>query len=198
MSAPYRTTGILFDRDGHRRNRKNYFTGLKASLPSDVRQKIRLKIIPGIKTDKLVEVVENERAKIAQYTDAWIVLDRDKVVPFDSTIEQAEKRDIHVGWSNPCIELWFCAYFGEIPTFAGSAQCVSHFKRLFKQKTGTEYTKSIAAIYEKLGNNGDENNAIKIAKAQHKNMIDFCLKPSQMDATTTLYRLVEEIKNNSR
>ena len=82
---------------------KNYFTGLRDSLPSDVRPKIRLKIISRVKTDKLVEVVENERAQIAQYTDAWIVLDRDKVVPFDNIIEQAEKRDIHVGWSNPCI-----------------------------------------------------------------------------------------------
>lgn len=176
---------------------KNYFTGLRDSLPSDVRPKIRLKIISRVKTDKLVEVVENERAQIAQYTDAWIVLDRDKVVPFDNIIEQAEKRDIHVGWSNPCIELWFSAYFGEMPTFAGSPQCVSHFKKLFEQKTGTEYTKAIAEIYKKLNNNGDENNAIRIAKTQHKNMVNSCSKPSQMDSTTTLYILVEEIKKAS-
>ena len=105
------------------------------------------------------------------------IRDRDKVVPFDNIIEQAEKRDIHVGWSNPCIELWFSAYFGEMPTFAGSPQCVSHFKKLFEQKTGTEYTKAIAEIYKKLNNNGDENNAIRIAKTQHKNMVNSCSKP---------------------
>ena len=172
---------------------KNYFEGLKKSFSIELQKHIVIQVKKA-STKDLVKTCLEEVSEDPQYRQPWIIFDRDQVSDFDEIIETAGNNDINVGWSNPCIELWFSAYFGEMPTFAGSPQCVSHFKKLFEQKTGTEYTKAIAEIYKKLNNNGDENNAIRIAKTQHKNMVNSCSKPSQMDSTTTLYILVEEIK----
>ena len=61
--------------------------------------------------DKCLELTAYE----AQYRIPWIVFDRDQVIEFDQIIAEAEKKDIQVGWSNPCFEIWMYAYFGAMP-----------------------------------------------------------------------------------
>ena len=170
----------------------NYIRGLKESLPEQVRNRIQIKIIDKVKTSKLIETAENENAKTAQYSEVWLLFDRDKVPNFDKIIEEANGKEIHVGWSNPCIEIWFWSYFGSMSTYAGSVQCVSAFKNKFRQVTGIEYTKSLGNIYQKLTAYGDEQTALKIA--QDRYISNKTKKPSQMDSTTTLYLLVSAIK----
>ncbi len=173
----------------------NYIRGLKGSLPEQVRNRIQIKIIDSVKTSKLIETAENERARTAQYSEVWLLFDRDKVLPFDKIIEEAKGKDIQVGWSNPCIEIWFLAYFGSMSTYAESIQCVSAFKNKFRQVTGIEYTKSSRDIYKKLTAYGNEQKALKMADERYTAyMSNKKTKPSQMDSTTTLHLLVRAIK----
>lgn len=85
-----------------------------------------------------------------QYGEIWIVFDRDEVKDFDRIIISAEKHDIHVGWTNPCIEEWFFAYFGKMPVCSGSVNCCSEFEKGYQKKTNCKYSKNDKSIYEKL------------------------------------------------
>lgn len=170
----------------------NYIRGLKESLPEQIRDRIQIRIIDNVKTKELIEKADSERAKNPQYSETWLLFDRDKVPNFDGIIEEANSKGIRVGWSNPCIEIWFLAYWGCMNAYANSGQCVSAFKRKFKQRTGIEYTKALKDIYQKLATCGNEQTAIKTACDRFKS--NEAKKPSQMDSTTTMYLLVDAIK----
>lgn len=147
---------------------KNYFEGLRDSIPAELK-------------DHLVIKVE-------------IVFDRDQVKDFDEIIRLAEKNDINAGWSNPCFEIWMFAYFGEMPAIMESYICCDRFAEKFEKVTGQKYSKNDRDIYRKLGQYGDEEKAIQIAKRCYKKcMEDGKIKPSEMWPVCTLYKLVEEI-----
>lgn len=172
-----------------------YFDGLHDSLPESVKQKLVIKVVE-TKTQNLVEKCCELTAYDAQYRIPWIVFDRDRVPNFDEIIKDASQFDIHVGWSNPCFEIWMFAYFGKMPVINESWICCSKFGELYKKHTGHDYSKSDSEFYRRLVENGDEATAIKIA--QHK--YDQCIKnghslPSKMSPCTTVHELVSEIQN---
>jgi len=172
---------------------KNYFNGLKASLPPSVQDKIVVKVIKS-KTKNLVEDALNYASKHAQYCEVWIVFDRDKVTNFDEIISQAEKHDVKTGWSNPCIEIWFYAYFGEMPSVQSSVTCCKKFGEIFERTTKQEYKKSDDRLYNKLTKYGDEKTAIKRAEQKFRQQTeDKAGSPSDMYSCTTVYKLVSEI-----
>lgn len=172
----------------------NYFTGLKRSLLDSVRNRIVVKVIE-TETDDLIARCIKEHAYDPQYRIPWIVFDRDKVGDFDQIIEEAEKNEIKVGWSNPCFEIWLSAYFGSMPIQESSVKCCKNFGRLFEQRTGQEYSKADKQIYEKLNSKGDEFKAIKMAENRlcHQERSGKS-KPSEMLSCTTVHVLVQEIK----
>lgn len=75
------------------------------------------------KTVELVEKALDLLGKESQYRIPWIVFDRDQVRDFNEIIWTAEKNGVHVGWSNPCFEIWMYAYFGEMPAIRESFIC---------------------------------------------------------------------------
>lgn len=83
---------------------KNYFEGLSKSIPLDMQDNIKIKVFHS-KTIDLVEECKNRASLEPQYSEPWIVLDRDLVPKFDELIEIATVEGIKVGWSNPCIEI---------------------------------------------------------------------------------------------
>ncbi|MDD4772784.1 MAG: RloB family protein [Eubacteriales bacterium] len=127
-----------------------------------------------------------------------MVFDRDRVENFDNIIAEANSKGIKVGWSNPCIEIWFCAYFNVMPALTDSVKCCKRFGELFRQATEQIYQKTDRSIYNKLCRYGNEKAAISAANqklAQHdKNCVK---KPSEMCSSTTIQLLVEEIKNKT-
>lgn len=129
----------------------------------------------------------------AQYRIPWIVFDRDQVLEFDKIIDEAKRKGIQVGWSNPCFEIWLYAYFGLMPTILDSWSCCSEFGRIYKAKTGQNYSKSNDQLYKKLLENGNEEKAIQIA--QQKLLQCEENKPSKMCPCTTVHELVREIKS---
>ena len=142
-----------------------------------------------------MEEAINQASLNPQFGEIWIVFDRDKVQNFDEIISQAEQKGIKVGWTNPCIEAWFSAYFGSMPTYQDSVSCCVGFGRIFEKATGQKYAKSDRDIYQKLLRFGDETKAIELAQRKLEEHQHNCkIKPSEMCPCTTVHCLIGEIK----
>lgn len=171
-----------------------FFTRLHQSLPEAVRNRLVIKVVETrtrTMIDKCLELTVYE----AQYRIPWIVFDRDQVQGFDEIISEAERKNIEVGWSNPCFEIWMYAYFGSMPAIQDSWTCCSEFGRIYESKTGQKYSKADEKVYEKLCMAGDEEKAIQIAQQK----LEQCeregkTKPSEMCPCTTVHKLVGEIR----
>lgn len=172
-----------------------YFNGLHKSLPERYRDKLVIKVVEARTQDMIQKCIELT-AYEAQYRIPWIVFDRDKVTNFDSIIDAASRQGIHVGWSNPCFEIWMYAYFGKMPVIAESWTCCSKFGDVFKKGTGVEYSKTDSDIYRRICAAGDEEKAIEIGKSKYRQHLkDGLRKPSEMIPCSTVYELVEEIRS---
>lgn len=174
---------------------QNYMYGLRDSIPQSIQEKLVIKVVRS-RTVDLVDKAISLAALNPQYSEVWIVFDRDQVKNFDNIISEALKRGMHVGWSNPCIEIWFHAYFGSMPMFQTSVSCCNGFEDCYEKKTEQKYLKSDMDIYRKLCLYGNEEKAIKIAIQRLKNQIkDGKDKPSEMISCTTVHELINEIKS---
>ena len=127
---------------------KNYLIGLRNSIPREMQGKIAIKIRK-TKTKKLVDEVLELASLQPQYSEPWIVFDRDQVKDFNKIIALAKEKGVKTGWSNPCIETWFSAYFGVMPAYQDSIACCRGFEEKFYQVSGQEYQKSDEDIYKK-------------------------------------------------
>jgi hypothetical protein len=173
----------------------NYLNGFRDSIPVELRDRLVIKVITTPTSDLLEKCLELAAVE-PQYRKPWIVFDRDKVKDFNQIIADAGHRSVHVGWSNPCLEIWFHAYFGDMPVNTMSSKCISVLGTAFQRQTGQEYSKTDKDVYRKLYRFGNEKIAIKIAKDRHQHQgID--AKPSEMLSTTTLYMLIEEIRKKT-
>ena len=174
---------------------QNYMFGLRDSIPPDLQGKLVIKVIK-TKTRSLVEEALNLASLSPQYGVIWIIIDRDQVPNFDEIISEAIAKGINVGWTNPCIEEWFSAYFGAMPTYANSVSCCNGFEQIFERNAHQKYVKSDSAIYEKMNRFGNEEKAIRIAtQKMHDHMIQGKYKPSEQIPGTTVHLLVDEIKS---
>ena len=176
---------------------QNYLYGLRDAIPPSLRNKLVIKVFRS-STKDLIDRCKELMNQDPQYRMPWIIFDRDREPDFDKIIEQAKKEGFSVGWSNPCIEIWFYAYFGKMPTVMESVRCCESFAKKFKQNTGLEYDKADTKILKRLRQYGDEDKAIEIAR---KHMCqwekDGVTRPSHMCPGSTLFELVEEINNKS-
>lgn len=174
---------------------QNYMQGLRASIPENLQGKLVINVSKTT-TSKLVSEARNFASLNPQYGEPWIIFDRDQVKDFDSIIAEAKEKDINVGWSNPCIEIWFSAYFGTMPTYLDSVACCKGFGVEYTKASKQRYKKSDINIYDKLCSYGDEKQAINIAKQKLEEHIHNCkLEASEQVPATTVHQLVEEIKN---
>ena len=176
---------------------ENYLYGLRDSLPRELQGRMVIKVSRA-KTDELVDSCKSQASLEPQYGEPWIVFDRDRVTRFDEIIQRARKEGIRVGWSNPCIEIWFDAYFGQMHGYQESKQCWNRFAETYERITGLEYDKSDKHIYEILNRFGDEENAISVAEKRLRANIESRIKkPSDMVPATTLHHLVYEIRKKT-
>lgn len=176
---------------------KNYLLGLRDSLPKELQGRIVIKVSQA-KTNELVNKCKEQSSMEPQYMQPWIVFDRDRVVPFDQIIDEADREGINVGWSNPCIEIWFDAYFEEMHSYQNSVSCCRGFSDTFEKRTGQEYQKSSRQIYYLLDKFGNEKRAVEIAENRFRQHIEGGFtKPSEMCPCTTLHHLIDEIKRKT-
>lgn len=176
---------------------QNYIYGLRDSVPNSLQGKIVIKIVE-TRTRNLVDEAMNLQSLNPQYGKIWILFDRDEVKNFDGIINSAINNGIEVGWSNPCIEIWFDAYFNQMHTYRDSVTCCRNFTHTFKSKTGIKYEKSDRNIYALLNQYGNEKTAIEIAeKRLNEHLRNGFTMPSHMCPCTTVHRLVKEIKQKT-
>lgn len=171
-----------------------FFTGLHQALSEEVRNKLVIKVAE-TKTRAMIDKCLELTAYDTQYRIHWMVFDRDQVQGFDEIIAEAKRKDIEVGWSNPCFEIWMYAYFGAMPAIRDSWTCCSDFGQVYEKKTGQKYFKSDEKMYGKLCMAGDEEKVLQIAQQK----LEQCkregkTKPSEMCPCTTVHKLVGEIK----
>ena len=140
-----------------------FFTGLHRALPEDVKNKLVIKVVE-TKTRTMIDKCLELTAYDAQYRIPWIVFDRDQVQGFDEIIAEAVSKEMQVGWSNSCFEIWMYAYFGSMPAIQNSVTCCSEFGREYETKTWQKYSKADKQMYEKICKVGDEKKAIQIAQ----------------------------------
>lgn len=192
--------GYYFIMTDTNRTEYNYLKGLYDALPEEVKRHINIRVVRG-RTETLVDECRDAVNMTSQYTDPWVVLDKDENfdADFDAWIDKAERIGIHVGWSNPCIETWFSCYFGSMLDSPKSNRCCSRFGDLYRQRVGEDYVKAEKDIYKKLCDSGDEKRAIERAKNRIRSHIDGgIVKPSQMCPGTALHILVDEIRSKAQ
>lgn len=144
---------------------RNYFNGIKNKLNKEIRDSIRIEIVD-TRTNNLISKIEELENK-SNYSQLWIVFDKDKVGNFNEIIKTATSKGIKVLWSNPCIEVWFLQYFNQDFNGVNSNSCCSIFSNKFLEKTGQEYKKNDNDIYDKLIKYGNEENAIIKSKNKY-------------------------------
>lgn len=173
---------------------KNYFNGLRDSLPEDIKDKI---VITTITTDRksLIFRVKDEQANQPGFRKTWVVFDKDQDGTFDSLVEDIEELGASAGWSNPCFEIWMSAYFEAMPNYSTSTECCKGFSHSFKSKTRKEYKKNDQDIYARLIKSGNEEKAISIADSKLKGAMKRTSIPSEMCPATTVQKLIKEIKD---
>ena len=172
---------------------KNYFEGLKKSIPPEIRDRIVIKVEKAKTTYNLVERTIDLCSAQAQQRIPWIVFDRDQVKDFDGIIREAERNDIHAGWSNPCFEIWMFAYFGEMPNISDSVTCCSRFADRFEKATGQPYHKNDEDVYRKIVQYGDFDTAFRLAERSLARALKEGKKPSEAYPACTVHYLVKEI-----
>lgn len=176
-----------------RETEENYLLGLRDAIPELLNRRLVIRVMK-TETKSLVEEAQAVISSSAQLRQPWIVFDRDLVEDFDKIISDALKNGISVGWSNPCIETWFSAYFGNLLTAQDSKGACRDFNTLYLRKTGKEYKKNEKDIYKLLNTHGNQKDALRRARnKKNEHLRDENKNPSEMCPCTTLFELVEEI-----
>lgn len=187
--------GYYFIVTDTKKTEKNYLLGLRNAIPPELQRQLTIHV-ENAPTEKLVESALDAANLHSQYGEIWIVFDRDRVTNFDEIIQEAEAHGIHVAWSNPCIEVWFSAYWGKMLTNPESKDCCSRFSAAYEKKLGQEYDKAEESIYAKLCSSGNEADAIRRAEQRlQAHLKTGETAPSKMIPCTTLHRLVQEIRS---
>lgn len=170
-----------------------YFEGFYERIKNLCDNRIVIKVVDTT-YDKMIIEAKRISSELTQYVEPWIVFDKDEVNNFDKKIKEAENEGIRVARSNPCIEIWFFAYFGRIPHLFDSVTCCKQFEAEFQKKTTHDYYKNDQKLYNRLFKNGDEQNAISIAK---RKMNDHIKRnngaPSSQVPGTKVHELIGEI-----
>ena len=173
---------------------KNYFEGIKNSIPDSLKNDLQIKIYSNKALVKIIDFAAEQRNKDERFRNIWLVFDRDEVKNFDKLIEVAKKNKMNVAWSNPCFEIWLMSYFKNLENIPNSKKCCETFEKIFKENTGKKYKKSEVKIYNILCENGDEDKAIQRAREKYHQIRKEYSQPSKMIGCTTVYKLVEELK----
>lgn len=171
----------------------NYLNGLKNSLPKEFKDRLVIKVKTS-KTYDMIETMQSEMAKIPNLCEPWLVFDKDQVVGFDELINKAKRKEMNVGWSNPCIEILFLAYFGKSPNISESRVCIKEFENEYSKLLNKKYKKNNKEIYKELVKHGNEKSAVDIMERKYEECLKNCMRdPSKMNGVSMVYRLVKEI-----
>ncbi len=144
--------------------------------------------------DNITKKANYKESKYPTATKVWLVFDTDRDTSvIKKIINGANNNGYNIAFSNPCIEIWFLAYFGKSLSYKNNAnivasqQCIRDLKQHIPN-----YEKNDKTIYKLLTTQGNEEVAIKTAKDKHLSYKQIHIL--NMYGATNIYKLVEELK----
>lgn len=181
-----------------------YFKGLQRLIKEKVGGRVDIVEVPvidihgkGCSTGKLIEVTDQivKEARII-YQNVWVVFDKDDFDDFDQAIKTGADKGYKTAWSNQAFEYWLYLHF----YYGDSALHRNDWNRkldeIFKQYNLGEgkYQKNYDDIYDMVNRNDGAATAIKNAKRRMAGFDSEKCNPSNYDPGTTVYKLVEDLK----
>lgn len=178
----------------------NYFEGIRMII----NQRFRVKEIQtnypmrvqGIGRSTCVLVNEAiKRQSRENYSEVWVVFDKDDNSDFNEAIQLADKNGIKVAWSNESFELWILLHFLDLKTTISREDYIKRLNSYFKtngiNKEG--YAKNLTNIFELTKEN------IDVAIVRSEKLREFYKEqkiyvPEQMNPATTVDMLIKELK----
>ena len=181
-----------------------YFKGLQKLIQETIGGTIQVVEVPaidiygeGCATGKLIEEVRQlvKKAKIF-YQNVWIVFDKDDFEDFDQAIQEGEANGYKIAWSNQSFEYWLYLHFHYSDSALHRKEWAGKLTEVFKeyQLGNGVYQKNDSNIYQVVDTYGGVEVAIRNAKRRMSTFEKDRDKPSQYDPGTTVYQLVEELK----
>ena len=181
-----------------------YFKGLQKLIQETIGGTIQVVEVPaidiygeGCATGKLIEEARQlvKKAKIF-YQNVWIVFDKDDFEDFDQAIQEGEANGYKIAWSNQSFEYWLYLHFHYSDSALHRKEWAGKLTEVFKeyQLGNGVYQKNDSNIYQVVDTYGGVEVAIRNAKRRMSTFEKDRDKPSQYDPGTTVYQLVEELK----
>lgn len=169
---------------------KNYFK----ALTNDFRIASEVEVVHvNENTDKLrKEVVKLKEDKDCD--EAWYVFDKDEFPSknFNDAVNAGISGNVKAAFSNICFELWYVLHFD----FHTTQSTCDAYQAKLSEKLGRDYAKNDATIYEVLKEHTLK--AVNHAKKLHQECIDQRCTPTEADPCTTVYLLVERLREIRR
>lgn len=181
-----------------------YFKGIQKKINEKIGGRIDIIENPvidihgeGCSTGKLIEVTEHiiKKAKVI-YQNVWVVFDKDDFDDFDKAIKDGLEKGYKVAWSNQSFEYWLYLHFYYSDSALYRDDWKEKLSEIFKQNQlgdGT-YRKNYEDIYDIVNIYDGVNTAIKNAKRRISEFDEKKDVPSEYNPGTTVYMLVEELK----
>ncbi|MEM9884358.1 MAG: RloB family protein [Bacteroidota bacterium] len=167
----------------------NYFNSLIDTLPPDL---VKVEIIgEGTNTidvvEKGIELRDKRKEEVLQppFDEVWAVFDKDDFPNerFNAAVTLGEQEQIHTAYSNEAFELWYILHF----QLLDSAISRSVYIDILKGILGN-YQKNDESIYQRLQEEGNEEQAIKHAKHLLETLAEG--NPAIEKPTTKVHQLV--------
>lgn len=133
----------------------NYFNNIKQIINERFRKREIQENYP-IKVEgkaRSTSVLVNEaikRKNRENFSDVWVVFDKDDNTDFNEAIKLAEENGIKVAWSNESFELWLLLHFQTLNSAISRDQYITNLNKHFKSMSINNgcYHKSIKNIFD--------------------------------------------------
>lgn len=150
----------------------------------------------GAGTMVLVEKALQIRARQKRpYNQVWVVFDKDNFDDFDEAIAFAESNGLRVAWNNKSFEYWLLLHFNFCDSALQQDVLEERLSSVFRTRRidANGYKKNNVDVFEIVTTHGSLPTAIKNAQKMEEQHPSH-LPPSQRAPSTTMFRLMEELK----
>jgi hypothetical protein len=166
---------------------KNYFEAFRRGA----RVEDFLVLGTGMNTKSIVEYAVRlcKSDDYAVYDEVWCVFDKDSFTfeQFNTAIQKAQAKNIHVAYSNEAFELWYLLHF----RYSDAPAPRTTYKKELSKYLGTEYQKNDLNMYQTLL----PLQTIAIRNAKKLEQIHVSNSPAEHNPVTLVYKLVESLNS---
>lgn len=177
----------------------NYFENIKRIINNryrsrEIQDNYPMKVEGKARSTTVLVNEAIKRKNRENFSEIWVVFDKDDNFDFDEAIKLAKDNDIKVAWSNESFELWLLLHFQELQTSISRKQYISNLNSYFKKINANNgmYSKNISNIFDIT------MNMVDIAISRSENLRKYYSntginKESKMNPATSVDILVKEL-----